>query len=172
MVTNVGPAPSHNFVAEWQLQTAMAGRERMDGLVREYNALDEPTDYPPEPEQAPPPTRRTRAKVEQAMAAIRAATGISVELDAPYEAAEEPVQAAQAPAGPTPPPVEPEGGSRAYVVREQSWRTRLGLPARRTSIPPSRTPEVRRQRHISQKAERLGISHADAERATPARGRR
>ncbi len=127
----------------------------------------------PEPEQAPAPQRRSREKVEQARAAIRSATGLDVDLgerDAPtLYVPREPAQPAHAPEIQPEPPAEPEGGSRAYVVREGNWRERLGLPRNRTTVPPSRTPEARRQRNISQKAERLGISHADAERMTPAR---
>jgi hypothetical protein len=54
----------------------------------------------------------------------------------------------------------------AYVLHEGNWRERHGLSRKRKSVPPSRTPEARRARHIAARASRLGISIADAERVT------
>jgi hypothetical protein len=79
--------------------------------------------------------------------------------------------AMDAPSGRSADPEPPSEGSRAYVVREGDWRERKGLPRKRKSVPPSRTREGRRAAHIRAKAERLGISYADAERETQRRER-
>lgn len=60
----------------------------------------------------------------------------------------------------------PEASSRGYVVRDGDWRERIGLPRKRKTMPSSRTPEGRRKAHIRDKAERLGISFAEADRMT------
>lgn len=61
---------------------------------------------------------------------------------------------------------ESEGG---YVVREGNWRERHNMPRHRKTTPPSRTTVGRRASHIAAKAERLGISIAEAEAMTPRR---
>jgi hypothetical protein len=66
----------------------------------------------------------------------------------------------------------PGDSDRAYVVREGNWRERNGMPRKRTSVPPSRTPEARRERNIREKAKRLGISFDEAEQTTQRRQRR
>lgn len=57
----------------------------------------------------------------------------------------------------------------SYPAGERRWRREHDLPQVRRHLPRSWTTAGRRERHIRDKAERLGISFDEAERMTPKR---
>lgn len=145
-------------------------------------------DVPPEPEPEPPEPRvRVSRTSEAARSVIADAMGVGpdelADLDiedmtavldndlSDPEAAMDALDAAldgrrRSPEDAKAGPGQSDG---AYKVREGNWRERIGLPRKRKTVPPSRTREGRRAAHIRAKAERLGISYADAERLTQRR---
>lgn len=133
-------------------------------------------ELPPEPDEDPySHTEEVERAVRNADSPQRIAARNLAMLDAMGDQEFEPEPAQDEPAAPTPAVVAldaTEPASRAYVVREGDWRERKGLPRKRKSVPPSRTPEGRRASHIAKRAAELGISFAEADRVVQRRQRR
>jgi hypothetical protein len=144
------PTPGQSFLDQWVTEHGESERRRVYGDP-EPPELDAVAAEEPEPydREAFSP-RRWAAR----NAAISDAMGERFEAEPAYNAPGDeqspymPMDATPAPVGPPDPAPESRDSSRAYVVREGNWRERIGLPRKRKSVPPSRTPEARRLRHL------------------------
>lgn len=188
MTTTRGmPEPSHQYGPDWNHPVLNPWAQEAI-RTRGYSDFDEPetaTDTEPVAVAGDDPAfdtmTRRRVSADAIRGVIADAMGVDVadlDEDMTFDALTDVIthdladpQAAldaldRTLAHPEEPKAAPGQSDLAYVVREGNWRERTGLPRRRTSSPPSRTPEARRARHIANKAERLGISVADAERMT------
>jgi hypothetical protein len=134
-----------------------------------YGVFDEPdTGYPSASEDEPEPVvrRRSAHSLERAMGAIADAMGVDVadldddidldtalliidnDLDDPQSARDALDSALERRRDEKARPGQSDG---AYIVKEGNWRQRMTngrLPRIRKHLPPSRTPEARRRRHL------------------------
>lgn len=161
----------------WFVQDAIAARG-----YRVYEGEDDPEPEPEvfnasaDPDHQPAGGRRSPHSDAAAMTAIADAMGMDVaELDdisfsdafdflsnetSDPQAAFDAIADQQA-----------RDGSPTWRADAEAFAASKGMTNKRSAghVRPSRTPEARRQRHIRTKAERLGVTYAEAERLTPRR---
>jgi hypothetical protein len=149
------PTLGSNFLGQWIAMEA--------AVARGEDSESEP-DEPFEPVEPPAGGRRSRHSEALALAAIADAMGTSVdELDVEVHGLDEAIDVIRYDLDDPKTALQaldaalerqrheraaPGESDLAYRVREGNWREQHNMPRKRKSVPPSRTPEARRLRHL------------------------
>jgi hypothetical protein len=172
MPETYGVRSTSNFIAQWALQEAEAARGDAEPVPEEpgiFNASDDP-DYTP-----PAGGRRSPRSEAAALAAVADALGVDVtELDDVnvqglddiiQNDLNDPLSTYNAIAE-----AQARDGGSTWRAEEQAFRLLKGITGKRKSVPPSRTPEARRTRHLQTLVDAGRYPDlATAERMTPRR---